>query len=163
MIRKAKPEEAGVLTELSIASKRYWRYPEKYFEVWRNELTITVGYVIDNDVYVFENGRQIVGYYSIVDLKEDKELYGRILPHGTWLEHMFIWPSCIGQSIGTELFNHAHKICKNNGVNILYILSDPHAVGFYQKMGCRYVLELPSTIEGRTTPLLALDVMYCAK
>jgi len=76
---------------------------------------------------------------------------------------MFIWPSSIGQSIGTELFNHAHKVCKNKGVNILYILSDPHAVGFYQKMGCRFVLEFPSTIEGRTTPLLTLDVMYCAK
>jgi len=163
VIRKAKREEAGVLTEISFASKRYWRYPEKYIDVWRDELTITNCYVINNDVYVLENNQQIVGYYSLLNIKEDKELGGVILPGGTWLEHMFIVPSYIRRSFGTELFSHAHKVCKNKGVNILYILSDPHAAGFYQKMGCSYVLEFPSTIAGRTTPLLTFDIICGAK
>ena len=37
VIRKAKREEAGVLTEISFASKRYWRYPDNSLDVWREE------------------------------------------------------------------------------------------------------------------------------
>jgi len=45
VIRQAKRTESGDLTSISFASKRYWNYPEEYFDVWKKELTITPGYI----------------------------------------------------------------------------------------------------------------------
>lgn len=41
VIRRAIIAESGDLTSISFASKRYWNYPEEYFNVWEKELTIT--------------------------------------------------------------------------------------------------------------------------
>jgi GNAT superfamily N-acetyltransferase len=81
-----------------------------------------------------------------------------ILAHGHWLEHMFVRPLDIGIGIGTELFSHLRRRCRENKIAALNILADPNARGFYEKMGCHYVQEVPSTIVGRTTPHLALVV-----
>ena len=40
-IRRAKPAEAEVLTEIAHAAKRHWGYPENWIEHWKNDLTIT--------------------------------------------------------------------------------------------------------------------------
>jgi hypothetical protein len=39
-IRRARREDAETLTRISFDSKRYWGYPEAYFEHWAAELTI---------------------------------------------------------------------------------------------------------------------------
>ena len=39
-IRRARREDAQTLTRISFDSKRYWGYPEPYFEHWAAELTI---------------------------------------------------------------------------------------------------------------------------
>ena len=154
-IRCARPEEAAVLTELSFAAKRYWGYPEAYLDQWRQELTISGTYIAEYTVYLYESG-SIFGYYSVVDLVEETTVGSIVLPAGTWLEHMFVRPSAIGNGIGTTLFRHMVAVCRNQGVSRLSILADPHARGFYEKMGCRYVREYPSSIPLRTTPLLEL-------
>jgi hypothetical protein len=51
-IRKAKSEESRILTDISFASKRFWKYPEAYFDIWKKELTITEAYVQKNIVNV---------------------------------------------------------------------------------------------------------------
>ncbi|MCL4530843.1 MAG: hypothetical protein M1485_06230 [Chloroflexi bacterium] len=33
-IRRALPEEADALTEIAIAAKRHWGYPERWIEIW---------------------------------------------------------------------------------------------------------------------------------
>ncbi len=154
MIRSAKSNEADVLTGISFASKRYWNYPEEYFEVWRNELTIHSDYIVENDVFVFEDKSTIIGYYSIVELKDTIEIAGITIDKGFWLEHMFIEPQHIGHGIGTLLFKHLRQRCITRGITKLKILADPNARGFYEKMGCIYMREYPSTIKNRTTPLL---------
>jgi hypothetical protein len=42
------------LTKISFAAKGYWNYPEAYFEIWKDELTIGSDYVQENDVFVYE-------------------------------------------------------------------------------------------------------------
>ena len=158
IIRSAKNNEADVLTGISFASKGYWNYPEEYFEVWKNELTIHSEYIEENDVFVFEDRGAIVGYYSVVELKENIEVAGITINKGFWLEHMFIEPQHIGHGIGTLLFRHLREWCVTNGITELKILADPNARGFYEKMGCIYKEEHPSTIENRTTPLLHLQL-----
>jgi GNAT superfamily N-acetyltransferase len=157
MIRPARRGEAAVLTNLSFESKGFWRYPPAYFEIWKNELTISADYIKMNEVHVYETGRTVAGYYAIVELPEGIEISGIRLPKGFWLEHMFIDPRHIGKGIGSNLFRHLRSRCEDMGIAELGILADPNARGFYEKMGCRYVGEFPSTIKNRTTPYLILS------
>jgi RimJ/RimL family protein N-acetyltransferase len=156
-IRAARLDEAGVLTDISFASKGYWQYPPEYFEIWKGELIISPEYVGKNDVFVCEVEREIAGYYSVVTLTKDIEVSGIRLERGVWLEHMFLLPGYIGKGFGTKMVDHLRKWCRATGTYRLGILADPNSRGFYEKMGCRYVMEYPSTIEGRTTPYLILN------
>lgn len=158
MIRSAKAEDADILTPISFESKGYWGYPKAYFEIWHNELTITPEYINKNDVLVFKNDRVILGYYSIAELQDDGELSGIKIKKGFWLEHMFIVQSHIGQGIGTRMFDHLRERCKERRIKEVSILADPNSRGFYEKMGCEYQKEFPSTIANRTTPLLVLRI-----
>jgi GNAT superfamily N-acetyltransferase len=158
MIRPANPQDAEILTRISFASKRYWGYPESYFDIWAKELTVDANYIEKNDVMVFQLGSTVVGYYSVVTLESDLDLGGILLEKGVWLEHMFITPECIGKGIGTQLFADMHTKYKEREIPRLSILADPHARGFYEKMGCEYKREYPSSIKNRTTPLLVLII-----
>jgi GNAT superfamily N-acetyltransferase len=156
-IRRAVPSEARKLTDLSFRSKQYWKYPESYFDIWRSELTIEPGYIEKNDVFVYLNGKSICGYYSRLLLEEELSLDGHVLATGYWLEHLFVLPECIGMGVGSRLFRHLCNLCYKERVERFQILADPNSIGFYEKMGCVYKKEIPSTIAGRTTPLLVMD------
>lgn len=158
MIRRAKIQDAEILTQISFNSKGYWGYPKEFYDIWSNELTISTDYIQKNDVFVFENEGVIIGYYSIVELKDDIELYSVRISKGFWLEHMFVEPPSIGKGIGTKMFDHLLKRCRSRGINELGILADPNSRGFYEKMGCEYKREYPSTIKNRTTPYLQLKI-----
>jgi len=160
MIRHAKKSQAEILTKISFKSKGYWGYPRKYFNRWSDELTITSDYIRKNDVFVFENENngETIGYYSIVELEDDIEVSGIKINKGFWLEHMFIEPEFIGKGIGRRMFDHLRERCDARGINELGILADPNSRGFYEKMGCKYQREYPSTIENRTTPFLLLQL-----
>jgi maltose O-acetyltransferase len=163
MIRQAKINEFKILTTISFSSKAYWKYPAKYFDIWNDELTITPKYIETNTVYVYEIKNKILGYYSIVELKENLKVSKTIIHKGFWLEHMFLLPGYIGRGIGTKMFTHIREICLLKGILKLGILADPNAKGFYEKMGCQYLDEFPSTIPNRTTPWLELRISNSAK
>lgn len=154
MIRSAKTGEHQRLTEISFSAKKYWNYPPEYYVIWEQELTITAGYILSNDVYVLEKSGEVIAYYSLVDLAESQHVSEIEIEAGLWLEHMFVLPDYIGKTIGTRLFAHCAKVGSKKNHAKLNILSDPNSTGFYQKMGCRFVCDYPSTIAGRTTPLL---------
>jgi GNAT superfamily N-acetyltransferase len=158
MMRVAQQHDAKILTNISFASKGYWGYPQQYFETWSTELTITPEYIDKHDVFVYENDGVISGYYSIVELPVDIELSGITISAGFWLEHMFVEPLHIGKGIGAIMFKHLREQHLNKKIYELKILSDPNARGFYEKMGCQYVREYPSTIKNRTTSYLLLHL-----
>ena len=65
-IRRAKPDEAELLTEIAHAAKRHWGYPENWIEHWKEDLTITPEFIADNETYVAVNANEIVGCCAIV-------------------------------------------------------------------------------------------------
>ncbi|MFW6365564.1 MAG: GNAT family N-acetyltransferase [Spirochaetota bacterium] len=154
MIRTAHSGEYHFLTDIAFASKRYWGYPERYFDVWCKELTINAEYIECNRVFVYEEDETPQAFYSLVHLA-DGYAGGRIrLCAGWWLDHMFVHPRSIGRGIGRSLFRHMEKYCLQHGIRQVHILADPHAQTFYEKMDCVYITEKESSIEGRTTPYL---------
>ncbi|SFM27421.1 GNAT family N-acetyltransferase [Pelosinus propionicus] len=146
-IRKAVADDSKVLTQISFMSKRYWNYPEQYFEIWKDELTITPSYIQNNIVYLAERDGQVLGYFSLVQVDE-----------GFWLEHIFIMPKCIGKGIGSKLIATLKSKCKELKIDKVNILSDPNAKGFYDKLGACYLGESPSNIEGRTVSIYEFNV-----
>ncbi len=71
IIRRADDKESDILTSISFAAKRYWKYPEEFFEVWKDELTITPDYINQNEVYVAKVDGKTVAFISIVQVKND--------------------------------------------------------------------------------------------
>jgi GNAT superfamily N-acetyltransferase len=158
LIGKAKPSDNHILTHISFSSKEYWKYPSHYYDIWKNELTITEEYIQQNDVYVVKNSSSIIGFYSLVHLQYNMEVSGITLEKGMWLDHMFLLPDFLHKGIGTKMIFHLKEVIQELNVTELRVLADPNSQGFYEKLGFTFLKDYPSTIEGRTTPLLLLKI-----
>lgn len=158
VVRPAVANDSEGLTQISFAAKRYWNYPEQYFEVWQEELTITPSYIRDNTVYVAENGGQVIGYFSLVEVKEDFWAGTVFVNEGIWLEHIFILPEYIGKGIGSKLIAFLKIKCVEMKIDKVNIFSDPNAKGFYDKLGACYISESLSSIPGRAVSLYTLHI-----
>jgi len=158
VIRPATINDDEVLTNISFASKRYWKYPEQYIEVWKDELTITPSYILKNTVHVAEVTGQVAGYFSLVEVKEDFWAGKVFVNKGIWLEHIFVLPEYIGKGIGSKLIAVLRTKCKEMKIDKVNIFSDPHAKGFYDKLGACYIGEALSSIKGRTVSLYELHI-----
>jgi N-acetylglutamate synthase-like GNAT family acetyltransferase len=148
-IRRAKPDEAELLTQIAHAAKRYWGYPENWIQHWKEDLTITPEFIANNEMFVAVSGEEIVGCCAIVAGDSLAEL-----------EHMWIKPAHIGTGVGRALFLHAKERAKNLKVPVLEISSDPNAEGFYRRMGATRIGEVRSEVEGqpRVLPRMTVDL-----
>jgi len=147
-IRQASPDEAAKLTEIAHDAKRYWGYPEHWIKHWQADLTISPEFIANNDVYVAEQEGELLGFYALI-VRENK----------AELDHMWVAPKHVGSGVGKELFINAMQRAAGQNVSEVQISSDPHAAGFYQKMGATRVGEVASEIDGqpRILPRLSVD------
>jgi predicted GNAT family N-acyltransferase len=144
IIRKARPDETQMLSDLALESKAYWGYEQTLLEACRKQLTLTKDYIRKNEVYVFEQDKAVLGFYSLIFKSSSAEL-----------GYMFVSPKAIGLGIGRSLMQHAFTIAHQHKSKELIIQSDPHAEGFYIAMGAIRIGESPSdSIPGRMLPLL---------
>lgn len=150
-VRAGEPADASDLTEVAFAAKRYWNYPEEYLHLWEDTLTVTPSYVEGTDVYCAERNGGVVGFCAIEGEGEDES--------GTReLAHLWVRPEEMGRGIGGSLLEHAIAGARSTGTRRIEIASDPHAVGFYRRYGAREIGRVPSTPDGRTLPLLAIEI-----
>lgn len=146
-IRRAVSADAPVLTEIALAAKAFWGYPEEWLSLWRGDLTFTPAYIGEAYVFVAISGGHIVGVYALVGDRRRMEI-----------DHLWVHPDAMGRGIGRMLVDHAAEQARIAGAAVIEIASDPNAVGFYERMGARAVGEIPSVPAGRMLPLLELAV-----
>ena len=146
-IRRARPDEAKVLTEIALAAKRHWGYPENWIEHWKNDLTITPDFIANNEMYVAVSGEEIVGCCAIAFSDSLTEL-----------EHMWIRPEHMGTGVGRALFTHARERAADLKIPMMELSADPNAEGFYQRMGAQRIGEVKSEIEGKPRVLPRMSV-----
>jgi GNAT superfamily N-acetyltransferase len=141
--------DAGVLSLIAYAAKRYWGYPKRWMERWREGLTITPEFVEENEVYAALVEEEPVGFYALVGQGCRIEL-----------EHLWVLPERMGTGVGRALLEHAAGRAADLGAETLGIEADPNAEGFYRRMGARRVGETTYELDGRKRilPLLALDI-----
>ena len=150
-IRAAKIEDLPKISTLAIQSKAHWKYTEEQMSTFRSELTMTPQMLTTRLVFVAEEDRQMVGYYSLVDLVGNE-------PVTLELEHLFVTPNRLRCGIGSSLYSHAKRTAREQGGRSLVIQSDPNARGFYVRLGAKLVREIPSSIPGRTIPYFVADI-----
>ena len=143
------PGDSEALTCIAFAAKRHWGYPEFWIQHWNESLTITSGFVRDNEVYVAVAGGEPVAFYALMGNGRKVEL-----------EHLWVSPGWIGRGIGRVLFEHAMREAALGGASSVEIEADPNAEGFYRRMGARRTGENVYEIEGhqRVLPLMVVDM-----
>ena len=150
LFRRAEVGEAALLTEIALAGKRHWGYPEEWMAEWRPDLTVTPGYIRSQPVPVAELEGDVVGFAGL-----------SILEGHRYLEHLWLRPEHIGRGFGRALFQEAVRVAGAAGVTELRIKSDPNAEPFYLKMGAvrtgTEVYELLGKFR-REVPLLSYSV-----
>jgi GNAT superfamily N-acetyltransferase len=147
-IRKARPDEAGELTELALRSKAHWGYDEAFMASCREELTVRPSEVGERRTALAERDGRVLGF-TTVDGRPPEGAVGM----------MFVDPEALGQGIGRALFAHALDTARAAGFHRLTIDADPNAEPFYRAMGAVRIGETPSgSIPGRVLPLLAVTL-----
>ncbi|MFN8493756.1 MAG: GNAT family N-acetyltransferase [Caldilineaceae bacterium] len=148
-IRPARPAEAEQLTRVAFASKRHWRYSEALMTLWAASLTVTPQRIEQDLVYVATLADRIVGFYALIPT-ERPEVYE--------LDDLWVLPESIGHGIGKRLFQHAISTVLEEGGAVLRLVAEPHAIGFYQKMGMTKIGERASKPAGRVLDVMALNL-----
>jgi GNAT superfamily N-acetyltransferase len=153
-IVRARAEEAEALSEIALKAKAYWGYPSRWIENWREVLTIQPRFVAAHETYTAWLDGRLVGFYGLV-LESGK----------AQLEHLWVLPEAMGRGIGRALFAHAANRACDLGFTSVEIESDPHAEGFYKRMGARRAGTRVAELEGerRELPILILEDLRIEK
>jgi GNAT superfamily N-acetyltransferase len=124
----AHPSEADALTEIAFVAKRSWGYPEHWIEHWCSLLTVTPDFVATHATYAARDDQGILGFSALA------QSAGILC-----LEHLWVSPSATGRGVGRALFHRARQRARDLGFATFEIESDPHAAGFYERMGAERI------------------------
>jgi GNAT superfamily N-acetyltransferase len=148
-IRRARPDEACQISELAQGSKAVWGYSAEQMAVFADELTLREDDVEASHAHVLEAADStLLGFYTL----------SRQPGIRMELEHLFVAPEALRAGHGRRLLIHAAELAGRLGAETLEIQSDPHASEFYQGFGAEVVSQVPTSIPGRTLPLLVLPL-----
>jgi len=148
-IRRARPEETGVLTDLSIRSKRSNGYDDLFMAACREELTVTEESLAAGEYWVAESD-VVCGCACL--LADPDSRSGEI-------HAFFIDPQCQRKGIGRRLWQKLLDRAKEQGLDALRLDADPAAVPFYEALGFEVTGTAPSgSIAGRRLPRMTLAV-----
>ena len=146
MIVAAQLLDAKKLTEIALQSKAYWGYSAVQIESWKEELTITPKMFEDHIIYKYLIDAEITGFYILEKRR----------PRTVFFAFLFVSPKYIQQGLGKQLVAHAIEYSRKNKYNLLKVLSDPNAAGFYKKYGFKIISQKQSSIAGRFLPEMEL-------
>ena len=146
--RKASLIDLSKLNEISLSSKRYWGYPEKWIEHWADDLTITEKHLHDQKIIVLELESLVIGYCSIADQGNHYEVM-----------HLWVIPEYIGNGYGKALLMEAlHNYIVVN--KPILVTADPNSEAFYQKQGFVTFQKVESFPPGRFLPLMKMKSYF---
>lgn len=143
--------DCQMLTEIAMSAKAFWGYSEAFMDAVFIELSVTPTKLASPSSMYFKATLedQLCGFYCI-------ELHDQ---NSAELDALFVSPDWIGRGIGKQLFQHACELLGSRNITRLFVQSDPNALGFYQKTGCRLLAEKSSgSIPGRMLPWLVYEM-----
>lgn len=149
-IRLAKPNEAAVLTDLSMRSKRSNGYDDDFMAACQEELTVTVERMSEGEYWVADTG-SICGCVSLTPDVSDET--------SAEIDALFIDPDWQRKGIGRQLWAKMLERAAQLNITTLMLDADPYAVSFYKAMGFETIGETPSdAIPGRVLPRMSIKL-----
>lgn len=151
-IRRARHEDVGVLTELSMRSKRSNGYDEPFMAACREELTVTGEHLVEGEYWVADCG-VVCGCACL--LADPNSSSGEV-------HAFFIDPEWQRKGIGRLLWQKLVERAKEKELAGLHLDADPFSVPFYEALGFEVVGEVPSgSIAGRSLPHMTIAIDRC--
>jgi GNAT superfamily N-acetyltransferase len=147
-VRRARPDEAAALTELSMRAKASWGYDEAFMAQCRAELTLTTERMAAWTVWVAELDGRLAGMIALAPEGAEAEL-----------EDFMVEPEFQGQGVGRGLMDAFLAECRRLGLATVGLDADPNAEPIYEKLGFSTVGQSPSqSIPGRMLPRMVRAV-----
>ena len=148
-IIKANTTDANTLTALTLRSKAYWGYTGDQIESWKDDLTISSGYISNNQAFKLVADDKLVGFYAFLPETNTKVA----------LNFLFVTPEFIGKGFGKILMNDFLERIKKLQYKTVTLVADPNAEAFYKSAGFNVTEKLESSIEGRFLPVMEKEIV----
>jgi GNAT superfamily N-acetyltransferase len=144
-IRPARPDEQERLREIAEAAKAYWGYEPDRVRDWARSISFTAA---GQETYVAEVDGAAVAWAAI-DPKPDDVI---------WLADLWVEPAWIGQGVGSALFRHCVECARRLGGRSMEWEAEPNSVGFYERVGGRYLRDSEPSEWGRVLPVMGVEL-----
>ena len=146
----AEPKDCRTLTEIAFAAKRFWGYPEEWISLWQKELTIAPEYVRQHYVFKALDASGAIGGFCALEWSHDR--------NELEVAHLWVKPMFMRKGIGRALFDFALKNVTSLPLRRITVVADPNAQEFYEKLGFSVVGQVSSTPQGRSLPMMEMQV-----
>jgi GNAT superfamily N-acetyltransferase len=146
-IRAPAGDEGWRLKEIAISSKEFWGYEPDKVREWADRGDFSLAHLGKLTVFVAEAGERAIGWCS---LEPRGELW--------WLADLWIEPEWIGKGVGGRLFRHGARHAQKEGAMRLEWEAEPNSIGFYEKMGARYLRDSEPSEWGRTLSVMGVEL-----
>jgi len=127
--RPALPSDLQNLNDLLKASKAHWGYDEVFMKEFMENLGLSEDSFSQQSLFVVFIEGVLAGFYGFA-VGEDEILE---------LENFYLHPDFIGKGLGRQMWALCLQTAKFLGHGEFLVWSDPHADGFYEKMGGKLV------------------------
>lgn len=147
-IERAQKTDAEALTALALRSKDYWGYGEQLIDSWREELSLSPTYILENEVYKLTIKDGILGFYA----------FGNQDAATIKLNFLFVEPGYMGKGYGQQLLQHFFAEIEKTTCQKVTVDADPNAQMFYERHGFKVVGKLESSIKDRYLPIMEINL-----
>ncbi|MBL8908625.1 MAG: GNAT family N-acetyltransferase [Rhizobiales bacterium] len=143
-IRRAREPEAAVLSQIAFRAKASHGYDAAFMEACRAELTVAPADFVRRVFWAAEDSDgQVVGFAGLWPAVDGV----------AEVDPLYVEPTLQRGGVGRLLWFELEAHARATGAERIVLDSDPHAVGFYERVGCRVIGEAPSgSIPGRMLP-----------
>jgi GNAT superfamily N-acetyltransferase len=124
-IRAAEPADHERLRELTFESKAHWRYDRDFVRSRADGLSFESG----QERWVAELAGEIVAWAGLVPPADGVAV----------LDDLWVDPAWMGRGLGSRLFRLAADRGSELGAERLEWGAEPHALGFYKRLGGRFL------------------------
>ena len=124
-IRLALPSEREVLEALQWRASLNNPNDREALLAHRDAISLPMEQIAAGQVYVAENGQQIVGFAALLPREE----------RAMELDGLFVEPHFWRRGAGRLLVNHCCRVARKNGAAVLRVIGNPHAEAFYEACG----------------------------
>jgi GNAT superfamily N-acetyltransferase len=148
VIRPARADEGERLREIARDAKAHWGYDLDWVRSWvQGDFDFSAAALASNSYLVAESEGRAVAFARLIR-KGDV----------AWLEDLWVEPPWIGRGVGTTLFEAAAEKARELGAKSMEWEAEPNAVGFYEKMGGRYLRDSELTELNRVLPVMGVEL-----